>query len=61
MKLERDIENGTMNGQNTYCPVNGLDCPYYKNGVCHIDDPFEDCDDWYAMYDDMNWEEWLEL
>ncbi len=53
----RDAEKGTYNGQITYCTVNGFDCPYYKNGICHIDDPMEDCDD-FAMFFDGDWEEW---
>lgn len=53
----RNAEEGTYNGQPTYCPVNGWDCPYYKKGICHIDDPFEDCDDWWVCGCE-NWEEW---
>jgi len=60
-KQIRDAEAGTYKGQTTYCPVNGLDCPYYKNGVCHIDDPFADCDDWCSACGCENWEEWEEL
>lgn len=61
MDIKRDPKAGTYDGEKTYCPVNGWDCPYYKNGVCHIDDPFEDCDDWYAMCGAENWDEWVEL
>ena len=35
-----------------YCPVNGWDCPYYKNGECGIENPHADCDDFANMYDD---------
>ena len=29
-----------------YCPVNGWDCPYYRdNGVCDCENPLEECDD----------------
>lgn len=29
-----------------YCPVNGWDCPYYKDGgLCTIENPLEDCED----------------
>ena len=55
-KWNRDAAAGTMNGEKTYCPVNGWDCPYYKDGVCHIDDPQEDCDDWGSFWD--SWAEW---
>ena len=53
----RDAEKGTYNGETTYCTVNGLDCPYYKNGVCHIDNPMADCDD-FAVFFDGDWEVW---
>lgn len=34
-----------------YCPVNGWDCPYWrKGGVCVIDNPKEDCDDYAAFW-----------
>lgn len=53
----RDSKAGTYNGELTYCPVNGWDCPYCdKNGVCHVDDPCEDCDDWLSAW--TSWEEW---
>lgn len=55
----RDAEKGTYNGELTYCTVNAIDCPYYKKGICHIDDPMEDCDD-FASFFDGNWEEWLD-
>ena len=33
-----------------HCPVNGWDCPYFKDSenhhcVCTMDNPFEECDD----------------
>lgn len=53
----RDAKKGTYNGQLTYCPVNGYDCPYCdKNLVCHVEDPCEDCDDWTMFWG--SWEEW---
>lgn len=43
-----------------HCPVNGWDCPYYKNEteindvtetcVCTLEDPMSDCDDFYFMW-----------
>ena len=33
-----------------YCPVNGWDCPYYKDGECGIESPYEERDDFYAMW-----------
>lgn len=57
----RDSIKGTYNGEITYCTVNAYgDCPYCdKNGVCHIDDPIEDCDD-FAMFFE-SWEDWVAL
>ena len=28
-----------------YCPANGWDCPYYKNGECGIENALLDCSD----------------
>lgn len=33
-----------------YCPVNGWVCPYYKDGECGIERPYEECDDFYAIW-----------
>lgn len=56
----RDAKNGTYNGDPTYCTVNAYDCPYCdKCGICHIDDPIADCDDFAAFFED--WDEWLRL
>ena len=56
----RDANKGTYNGELTYCTVNAYgDCPYCDQcGVCHIDDPIADCDDFGAFFED--WDEWLE-
>lgn len=41
-----------------YCPSGAFDCPYYKkNGVCTIEDPLSECDDfgsYYETYEDYN-------
>lgn len=39
-----------------HCPVNGWDCPYYKDEphhpcVCTMENPYEECDDFIGMYD----------
>ena len=38
-----------------HCPVNGWDCPYYTDEGhpcrCILDDPYNDCDDFAAMWD----------
>lgn len=37
-----------------YCPVNGWDCPYWReNGACALDDPFKDCDDFGMFFDSL--------
>ena len=40
-----------------HCPVNGWDCPYYKDEpnhpcICTLENPYEDCDDFASMYDE---------
>lgn len=55
----RDAKEGTYNGDTTFCTVNDYgDCPYCDQcGVCHIEDPQAECDDWQFFWD--SWEEWL--
>jgi hypothetical protein len=41
-----------------HCPVNGWDCPYYKDEpnhlcICTMEKPYEDCDDFIGMYDSL--------
>lgn len=60
-KNMRNIEEGTYNGIKTFCPVNCWnenDCPYAKNGICHIDDPVEECSDFQWFF--PSWEAWEE-
>jgi hypothetical protein len=48
-----------------HCPVNGWDCPYYKDEpnhpcVCTIEgDPFYECDDFASLWDkeDEYWDD----
>ena len=45
-----------------HCPVNGWDCPYYKSTadidgkeehcLCTMENPYEECDDFYASFGD---------
>ena len=39
-----------------HCPVNGYDCPYYTDKDqpcrCTLEDPYADCDDFAAMWDE---------
>ena len=38
-----------------YCPINGWSCPYFKdNGVCTIDHPEKECDDYMIMEECLN-------
>ncbi len=41
-----------MRKKKIYCPVNGWDCPYYKNNECGMENPYKDCDDFYGSYGD---------
>lgn len=55
----RDIIAGTYNGEITYCTVNCWnedDCPYAKDGICHIDDPVADCSEFNMFF--STWQEW---
>lgn len=55
----RDTKKGTYNSDITYCPVNAYgDCPYCDQcGICHIEDPVMDCDDFASFF--PTWEDWL--
>lgn len=33
-----------------YCPVNGWDCRYYKNGECGLENPIQECDDFGTIW-----------
>lgn len=43
-----------MANKHIHCPVNGWDCPYWKEGnICSMyptEDPYEECDDFYAIW-----------
>lgn len=41
-----------MRTEKIYCPVNGWDCPYFVDGECAIEDPFDECDDFAIMWDE---------
>ena len=50
-----------------HCPVNSWDCPYYTDEGqacrCLLDDPYNDCDDFAAMWDaddDYVDDDWIE-
>lgn len=38
--------------QHIHCPVNGYDCPYWDNGICGLDNPMEECDDFASVWDE---------
>ena len=44
--------DGTRDGKLIVCSVNAIDCPYYGNGLCHIANPEEECDEFYFEEDD---------
>ena len=48
MKIKES--DGTHKGETVFCPVNGWNCPYWTNGVCGLDNPIAECDDFAAMY-----------
>lgn len=36
-----------------YCPTSDWNCPYYnQGGICMLDNPAEECDDYYATVGD---------
>ena len=40
-----------MEKEKVFCPINDWECPYWgKDGECKIDNPMEECDDYYAMF-----------
>lgn len=48
-----------------HCPVNGWDCPYYKDEpnhqcLCTLESPIEDCDDFYNVWGDSDPEEYTD-
>lgn len=45
-------KSDNMRTKRIYCPVNGWDCPYYKNGECGIEDPIHECDDFAIQWDE---------
>ena len=48
--------DGTHNGEPIYCTVNGWNCPYYDKGICYIENPIEECDDFRTFFE--TWEDW---
>ena len=52
-----------------HCPVNNWDCPYYKNeiiidgqkrtGICALEDPMVDCDDFFSMLCEYELDEYI--
>lgn len=52
--------DGTREGHKVFCPVFAYgDCPYCcENGLCHINDPVEECTDFGDFY--ASWEEYFD-
>lgn len=48
----RDAKKGTYNDELTYCPAKKYEiCPYCdQSGICHIEDPIADCDDFLTFF-----------
>ena len=59
--MGRNAVEGTYNGEPTYCPLNcrnEKDCPYAKDGICHMENPIIGCDEFgYFFCDWTDWEE----
>lgn len=59
-----------MKGKHYHCPVNGWDCPYYKDTdtiegeeefcLCSLSDPIAECDDFYSMWGDCEPEDYTD-
>lgn len=48
-----------------HCPVNGFDCPYYKDEknhpcVCILENPYEECDDFACLWGDCEPEDYTD-
>lgn len=47
-----------------HCPVNGWDCPYYTDTpqkcLCTLENPIEECDDFYSVWGDCDPEEYTD-
>lgn len=46
--------DGTCNGTPVYCPTDDFLCPYYGERLCHIKEPYDNCDDYASFVKD--WE-----
>ena len=44
-----------------YCPVNGWDCPYYKDGKCICEKPDENCEDYIMFWESFDNDEYTVL
>ena len=56
---KKDFEtDGTRNERNVFCPIRAMPpCPYCDEyGLCHINDPVEECSDFSACYE--SWKEY---
>ena len=48
-----------------HCPVNGWDCPYYKNEEnhpcqCTMENPMEECDDFASSWEGATEDEYTD-
>ena len=53
----RNAQEGTYNGDTTFCTVNAYGaCPHCDQcNVCHAPDPFEECAEWNLFFE--SWDE----
>ena len=56
---------GKKKNPHYHCPVNGWDCPYYKNegehtDLCTIGDPINECDDFAYVWGNCDEEEYTD-
>jgi hypothetical protein len=47
-----DNKSWVADDGNIYCPVNGWDCPYYRQGKCFCENVDIECDDFYFFWAD---------
>lgn len=60
MDYRYDGINGTFDGEYVYCPARDHSCPYYKKGLCCMEDgdPMEECDE-MGVYEN-GWDSWID-
>ena len=59
-----------MKGKHFHCPVNGWDCPFYRDMgfvanveehcLCDLSNPYEECDDFFCIWKGNSPEEYTD-